>query len=67
MYQWTKKFEANGEEGLRDRCGRTKDEVELTVEEKLKLEIQRIERENERLRAENLFLKKVEEIERRSH
>ncbi|QPR69406.1 hypothetical protein I6G82_07335 [Lysinibacillus macroides] len=47
MYQWTKKFEANGEEGLRDRCGRTKDEVELTVEEKLKLEIQRIERENE--------------------
>ena len=55
VYQWTKKFETNGEEGLRDRRGRTKDEVELTVEEKLKLEIQRIERENERLRAENLF------------
>lgn len=65
VYQWTKKFEANGEEGLRDRRGRTKDEVELTIEEKLKLEIQRIERENERLRAENLFLKKLEEIERR--
>jgi len=65
VYQWTKKFETNGEEGLRDRRGRTKDEVELTVEEKLKLEIQRIERENERLRAENLFLKKLEEIERR--
>ncbi|GED66252.1 hypothetical protein LFU01_47040 [Lysinibacillus fusiformis] len=65
VYQWTKKFETNGEEGLRDRRGRTKDEVELTVEEKLKLEIQRIERENERLRVENLFLKKLEEIERR--
>jgi len=67
VYQWMKKFEANGEEGLRDRRGRTKDEVELTVEEKLKLEIQRIERENERLRAENLFLKKLEKIERRRH
>ncbi|AUS87067.1 hypothetical protein LBYS11_12335 [Lysinibacillus sp. YS11] len=27
----------------------------------MKLDIQRIERENERLRAENLFLKKLEE------
>jgi transposase len=62
---WVKKFEAAGEEGLRDRRGRTKEELELTVEEKLQLEIKRIERENERLRAENLFLKKLEEIERR--
>ena len=65
VYQWVKKFEAMGEEGLYDRRGRTKEEIELTAEEKLKLEIKRIERENERLRAENLFLKKLEEIERR--
>jgi len=65
VYQWVKKFEAAGEEGLRDRRGRTKEEIELTGEEKLQLEIKRIERENERLRAENLFLKKLEEIERR--
>jgi transposase len=65
VYQWVKKFEAAGEEGLRDRRGRTKEELELTVEEKLQLEIKRIERENERLRAENLYLKKVEEIKRR--
>ena len=65
VYQWIKKFEIAGEEGLRDRRGRTKEEIELTVEEKLQLEIKRIERENERLRAENLFLKKLEEIERR--
>jgi transposase len=64
-YQQVKKFEAAGEEGLRDRRGRTKEELELTVEEKLQLEIKRIERENERLRAENLFLKKLEEIKRR--
>jgi transposase len=62
---WVKKFEAAGEEGLRDLRGRKKEEVELTMEEKLQLEIKRIERENERLRAENLFLKKLEEIERR--
>lgn len=65
VYHWVKKFEATGEEGLRDRRGRTKEAVELTAEEKLKLEIKRIERENERLRAENLFLKKLEAIERR--
>lgn len=62
VYQWVKKFEAAGEDGLRDRRGRTKVEIELTAEEKLQLEIKRIERENERLRAENLFLKKLEEI-----
>ena len=65
VYQWVKKYEVAGEEGLRDRRGRTKEEIELTAEEKLQLEIKRIERENERLRAENLFLKKLEEIERR--
>ncbi|WP_342544302.1 IS3 family transposase [Lysinibacillus sp. FSL K6-4013] len=59
VYHWVKKFEATGEEGLRDHRGRTKNEVELTAEEKLRLEIKRIERENEHLRAENLFFKKV--------
>ena len=50
---------------VEDRRGRTKQEEELTNEEKLERRIQQIERENERLRAENLFLKKLEEIERR--
>jgi len=50
---------------LQDRRGRTKLEEELSTEDKFRLEIQRMERENERLRAENLFLKKLEEIERR--
>ena len=65
VYQWVKKFEANGEEGLRDHRGRTKEEIELTPEEKMKIDMKRLELENERLRAENLFLKKLEEIERR--
>lgn len=65
VYSWVKKLEASGEQALKDRRGRTKPEIELTEEEKFKLRIQQIERENERLRAENLFLKKLEEIERR--
>ncbi|MGN4123480.1 IS3 family transposase [Lysinibacillus sphaericus] len=59
VYQWVKKFEKYGELGLHDRRGRTKLEEELSTEDKFRLEIQRMERENERLRAENLFFKKV--------
>ncbi|MGG3574203.1 helix-turn-helix domain-containing protein [Bacillus gobiensis] len=65
VYQWVKKFEANGEEALQDKRGRKKEEHELTAEEKFKLDMKRLERENERLRAENAFLKKLEELERR--
>lgn len=65
VYQWVKKYNDGGEEALRDKRGRNKIEAELSPEEKVKLEIQKLERENERLRAENAFLKKLEEIERR--
>ena len=65
VYQWVRKFEANGEQGLADRRGRTKPLEERTPEDELRLKIQQMERENERLRAENLLLKKLEEIERR--
>lgn len=65
VYQWVRKFEENGEQGLVDRRGRTKPVEERTPEDELRLKIQQMERENERLRAENLLLKKLEEIERR--
>ena len=65
VYQWVKKYDNGGEEALIDKRGRKKEEVELSAEQKMKLEMQKIERENERLRAENAFLKKLEEIERR--
>jgi transposase len=65
VYQWVKKFEKDGGEGLKDKRGRTKEEAELTPEEKIQREMKRLELENERLRAENAFLKKLEEIERR--
>ena len=65
VYQWAKKYVDGGEEALMDKRGRKKEEIELTPEDKMKLEMKRLASENERLRAENLFLKKLEEIERR--
>ncbi|MCM3110763.1 hypothetical protein [Lederbergia lenta] len=60
-----KKHEIGGDEALRDKRGQNKTEEELLPEEKNKLEMKRLERENGRIRAENAFLKKLEEIERR--
>lgn len=65
VYQWVKKYEDGGGEALKDKRGNKKEEASLTPEEKINLQMKKLERENERLRAENLFLKKLEEIERR--
>lgn len=65
VYQWVHKYEEGGWDALKDRRGRSKRVEELTPEEKMKLKMRQIEKENERLRAENAFLKKLEEIERR--
>ncbi|WML44221.1 IS3 family transposase [Neobacillus sp. PS3-40] len=59
VYQWVKKYENGGDEALKDNRGRTKEEAELTPEEKIKIQFKKLERENERLRAENMFFKKV--------
>ncbi|MDR4887076.1 IS3 family transposase [Fredinandcohnia sp. QZ13] len=59
VYQWVRKYEEGGDEALKDKRGRKKEEAELTSEEKIKLQMKKLERENERLRAENLFFKKV--------
>ncbi|MEF7592756.1 helix-turn-helix domain-containing protein, partial [Bacillus thuringiensis] len=64
VYQWVKKYNNGGDEALKDRRGKKKEEQELSPEEKVKLEMKKLERENERLRAENAFLKKLEELER---
>ncbi|MEY8738510.1 IS3 family transposase (plasmid) [Niallia taxi] len=59
VYHWVKKYEDGGEEALKDRRGKRKEESKLTPEEKFKLQMKKLERENERLRAENLYLKKL--------
>jgi transposase-like protein len=64
VYQWIKKYELGGQDALKDGRGRKKSEEELTPDEKMKLAMKKLEVENERLRAENAFLKKLEELER---
>jgi transposase len=63
VYSWV--YEAGGEEALRDGRGRTKAPEELTEADRHRLAMQKLEYENARLRAENAFLKKLEELERR--
>lgn len=65
VYGWVKKYEADGENALRDGRGRTKAPEELTEADQQKLAMKRLEYENERLRAENAFLKKLQEFQRR--
>jgi transposase-like protein len=64
VYQWVKKYESGRENALKDKRGRKKFEEELTPEDKNKLSMRKLEVENVRLRAENEFLKKLEELER---
>ncbi|WP_434294249.1 IS3 family transposase [Clostridium botulinum] len=59
VYQWAKKYKSGGENALQDTRGKKKNEEEFTPEEKMKLEMKKLEVENERLRAENAFLKKL--------
>jgi transposase len=65
VYQWVKKFEAGGQEALKDGRGRKKAQEELTEADQQKLEMKKMEYEMERLRAENAFLKKLRQFQRR--
>lgn len=65
VYQWVKKYEQLGKDGLVDRRGKTK--LEFTQEDKEKIEIRKLIKDNERLRMENDFLKKLQEIGRRGY
>ncbi|WP_373460097.1 helix-turn-helix domain-containing protein [Paenibacillus sp. V4I7] len=65
VYQWVKKFETGGHEALKDGRGRKKASEELTEADQQKLEMKKMEYEMERLRAENAFLKKLQELQRR--
>ena len=65
VYGWVKKYDTGGEMALQDGRGRTKAPEELTEEDHPRLAIKKLEAENQRLRAENAFLKKLQELERR--
>lgn len=63
VYQWVKKYEEGGEDALKDGRGRTKVPEELSEADRQKLAMKKLEYENERLRAENALLKKLQELE----
>lgn len=65
VYTWTKKHEEYGSESLSDRRGKRKGLEELSETEKLAAQLKLLEAENNRLKMENDYLKKLEEIERR--
>lgn len=65
VYQWVKKYEDGGEDTLKDGRGRNKEPEELSEADRQKLAMKKLQYENERLRAENAYLKKLQELERR--
>ena len=65
VYTWVKKYNKDGYNALVDRRGKNKLFEELSESEKLSAQLKLLEAENRRLKMENDFLKKLEEIERR--
>lgn len=63
VYKWVKKYECGGADALKDGRGRKKTVEELSDTDRQKLNIKKLEYENERLRAENALLKKLQELE----
>ena len=67
IYQWVKKYNELGEDGLKDGRGRPSSNVnkELSIEEKQAIEIERLKKELERQKMINEVLKKNVEIRKR--
>ena len=64
IYNWVKRYEEDGVDGLADRRGHRKDEASMGEAEKLHAQLKLKEAENLRLRMENELLKKLEALER---
>lgn len=67
VYQWVKKYEMFGEEGLVDRRGIHKIPEELSELDRLKRENEQLRRQLELKERETILLKKVKEFERRRY
>ena len=67
VYQWVKKYEMFGEEGLVDRRGIHKIPEELSEIDRLKRENEQLRRQLELKERETILLKKVKEFERRRY
>ena len=67
VYSWAKSYLANGLEGLKDHRGRRKADEELSELEKLRRENLRLKRQLEEERRAVELLKKVQEFEGRRY
>ena len=67
VYQWVRKYKEHGVNGLVDRRGRNNPVEEMSEIEKLKVENKILKAQLDRKELENLFLKKLDEIERRRY
>lgn len=64
VYTWVKKYNKDGYDALVDRRGKNKAFEDLSETGKFSAQLKLLEAENRRLKMENDFLKKLEEIER---
>jgi transposase len=65
VYTWVRKYKEQGPGALTDRRGKHKKPEEMNESEKLAAQLKLLEAENMRLKMENDFLKKLDEVERR--
>lgn len=65
VYSWMKKYQTKGIEGLLDKRGKNKATTEMTELEKLRAENKILRAQNRKQELELVFLKKLDEIERR--
>ncbi len=65
VYTWVQKYKSQGYQALSDRRGQRKNPEELSESEKHAAQLKLLEAENRRLKMENDFLKKLDEVERR--
>ncbi len=65
VYTWVRKYKELGPDALVDSRGKRKKPEEMNESEKLAAQLKLLEAENKRLKMENAFLKKLDEIERR--
>ena len=65
IYQWIRKYQSNGVEGLVEKRGKRKTESEMSELEKLRAENRLLQAEKRKAELEVAFLKKLGEIERR--
>ncbi|MGB5823609.1 MAG: helix-turn-helix domain-containing protein [Proteocatella sp.] len=65
VYTWIRKYKDHGYEALIDKRGKRNKTYEMSDSEKNSAQLKLLEFENRRLKMENDFLKKLEEVKRR--